>query len=267
MNQMVVITVPRLYADAMRTIILCGLCVMLMVIGVWGGQTAEIGSRFAEVYGAFAPLGALHRAYADFLFHGTAVVIPDDLSYACQQTGYLLGLLHIDLFAQTNSHVAETITRLVRVRSDLAAFCAAHSETLIELTLTDPPLLDLLKQASEWGLFSSIHRLQQGLQFTFEAYFDDLEDDRSTWEFAVAFALRTLLDQEKIGQIKRNLQDILYGSEQALLPPAFVCQEIAVSIMRLVEFIDIPLEESMVEEIRFLAQLIYHYVVSEPVSG
>jgi len=248
----------------MRAIALCGLCVALLASAVWGGQPARIGGRFADVYGAFAPLGVLHRSYADFLFYGTDVVIPEDLASACEKTGYLSALLHIDLLVQTGSQVAETIPRLARLRADLAAFCDVYSETLAGISLMDPPDLVTLKQASELGLFSDIYGIQQGLQFAFEAYLDGFDDEQSMWEFAVAFALNTLLDQEELGKIEANLRDILYGSEEAALPPEFVPQDIAVAIVRLVEFTDIPLKASMVEEIRGLAQLIYDYVVGEP---
>ena len=248
----------------MRTIVICGLCVALLTTAVCGGQPARIGSGFADVYGAFAPLGVLHRSYADFLFYGTDVVIPDNLASACEETGHLLALLHLDLLAQTGSQVAETIPRLARLRADLAAFCEAHSGTLAGTLLMNPPDLALLKGASEMGLFSGIYRLQQGLQFTFEAYLDGFENEQSTWEFAVAFALKTLLDQEELGKIEANLQDILYGSEEATFPPEFVLQDIAIAIIQLVEFIDIPVEAFMVDEIHTLAQLIYDYVVGEP---
>lgn len=248
----------------MKAIALCGLCVALLASVVWGGQPARIGSGFADVYGAFAPLGVLHRSYADFLFYGTDIVIPEGLAPACEETGYLLALLHIDLLSQTGSQVAETIPRLARSRADLAAFCDAHSGTLAGISLMDPPDLIMLKGASELGLFSGIYRLQQGLQFAFEAYLDGSEDEQSTWEFAVAFALKTLLDQEELGRIEASLRDILYGSEEAAFPPEFVPQGIAIAITRLVEFIDIPLEASMVDEIRARAQLIYEYVIGEP---
>ena len=223
-----------------------------------------MGGAFADVYGAFAPLGVLHRSYADFLFYGTNVVIPDDLAFACEQTGYLLAMLHIDLLTQTGSQVANTIPRLARLRADLAVFYDVHSGQLASISLMDAPDLVILKQASKLGLFSGIYELQQGLQFVFEAYLDGSADKQSTWEFAVAFALKTILDQEDLRKLETSLRDILYGSEGAMLPPTFVPQDIASAIARLVEFVEIPLTVSGVEEIRMLAQLIYDYVVGDP---
>ncbi len=242
----------------------CVLALTLMASAVFGGQQAGVGSSFAEIYGAFAPLAVLHRSYADFLFYGTDVVIPDNLASACDETGYLVALLHVDLLTQTGSQVVDTMPRLTRLRADLAVFCDTHSGTLDDISMMNPPDLDKLKGASEGGLFSDIYGLQQGLQFVFEAYLDGLTDEQETWEFAVAFSLKTLLGQTKLEKVEASLRDILYGSEEAALPPAFVPQDIAVAIVELIQFVDIPLEASMTDEIRTLAQLIYDYVVGEP---
>jgi hypothetical protein len=234
-----------------------------MASAVFGGQQAGMGSSFADVYSAFAPLAVLHRTYADFLFYGTDVVIPDNLSSACDETGYLVALLHVDLLTQTGSQVVDTMPRLTRLRADLAVFCDMHSGTLDEISMMNPPDLDKLKGASEVGLFSDIYGLQQGLQFVFEAYLDGLTDEQETWEFAVAFSLKTLLGQTKLEKVEASLRDILYGSEEAVLPPAFVPQDIAAAIVELIQYVDIPLEAPMVDEICTLAQLIYDYVVGE----
>ncbi|MFC2079283.1 hypothetical protein ACFLSZ_04815 [Candidatus Bipolaricaulota bacterium] len=248
----------------MRTFILCSLLVMMLSSASSGaGQPAQVGGAFADIYGAFAPLGVFHRSYADFLFYGTDVAIPEGLAAACEETGPLLGLLHIDLLTQTGSHVTDTLPRLARLRANLAAFCDVHSGTLIGISLLDSPDLAILKGASELGLFADIYELQNGMQFAFEAYLDGLTNEQAKWEFAVAFALKTVLDQEDLTKIEPGLRDILYGSEEATLPPPFVSQDIATAIMQLVEFVDIPLEASMVVEIRMLAQRIYEFVVDE----
>ena len=103
--------------------------------------------------------------------------------------------------------------------------------------------------------------MQQGLQFVFEAYLDGSANEQSTWEFAVAFALKTLLVQENLAKVDRSLRDILYGSEDATLPPAFLPQDIASAITRLVEFVEVPLDVSMVAEIHMLTQRIYNYLI------
>lgn len=248
----------------MRAIILCGLAITLLAFAMLGGQPAQMGSAFADVYGAFAPLAVLHRVYADFLFYGTDIVIPDSLATACEETGYLLALLHIDMLTQTGSQVANTMPRLARLRADLAAFCDVHSETLVGISLMNPPDLDVMKGASERGVFSDIYGLQQGLQFVFEAYLDGSANEQSTWKFAIAFALKTTLDQEDLRKLEASLRDILYGSEDATLPPAFLPQDIADAITRLIEFVEVPLEASMVIEVHMLAQRIYDYVIRGP---
>lgn len=242
----------------------CIFILTLMVSAVFGGQSAGAGSSFADIYGAFVPLAVFHRSYADFLFYGTDVVIPDNLASACDETGYLVALLHVDLLMQTGSQVVATMPRLTRLRADLAAFCDTYSGTLADISMTNPPDLDMLKGVSENGLFSDIYGLQQGLQFAFEAYLDGLADEQETWEFAVAFSLETLLGQTKLEKVEASLRDILYGSEEAVLPPAFVPQDVVSAIVELIQFVDIPLEASMADEICNLAQFIYDYVIGEP---
>ena len=242
----------------------CAFVVPLLAVAAFGGQPAGMGSSFADVYGAFAPLGVLHRSYADYLFYGTDVVISDDLASACDETGLLLALLHVDLLTQTGSQVVDTVPRLTRLRADLAAFCGTHPQTLGEISVMNPPDISVLKDASELGLFSDIYGLQQGLQFVFEAYLDGLKDEQDTWEFAVAFSLKTLLGQTELVRVEASLRDILYGSEEAALPPAFVPEEIASAIVELIKYVDVPLEAPMVDEIRILAQRIYDYAVEEP---
>jgi len=240
------------------------LVLTLLAFAAFAGQPAEIGSTFADVYGAFAPLGVLHRSYADYLFDGTDVVIPDNLASACDETGLSLALLHVDLLTQTGSQVVDTMPRLTRLRADLAAFCDIHSQVLADISVIDPPEIGVLNGASELGVFSGIYGLQKGLRFAFEAYLNGLKDAREIWEFAAAFSLKTLLGQTELVRVEATLRDILYGSEGAVLPPAFVPQDVADTIAELIKFVAVPLEASMVDEIRILAQRIYDYAVEEP---
>ena len=107
----------------MRVITALVLIIMVLTPSALGEHPAQMGSAFADVYGAFAPLGILHRSYSDFLFYGSDVMIPANLASACEQTGYQLALLHIELLTQTEAQVVDTIPRLTRLRADLAAFC------------------------------------------------------------------------------------------------------------------------------------------------
>lgn len=225
---------------------------------------AQMGSGFAEAYGAFAPLVALHRIYADHLFYGSEISIPEGVASACDETGYQLALLHLELLSQTKSQVVATRPRLTRLRADLALCCEAHSQTLSDISLGVEVDVDVLKSASDEGLFSGIYALQQGLQLALETVLEEIGDEQGTWEFAVAFALKTVLDQQRLSQLDAGLQDILYGSDQADAPPAFVPQDVAQDIVRLAEFVDIPIALEMEGALRELIQSIYEYVLNVP---
>jgi hypothetical protein len=122
--------------------------------------------------------------------------------------------------------------------------------------------VDVLKAASDGGLFSGIYALQQGLQFALETVLEEIRDEQGTWEFAVAFALKTALDQQELSQLDEGLRDILYGSDQADAPPAFVPQGVAQDIVRLAGFVDIPIALEMEGALRELIQSIYDYVMN-----
>ena len=245
----------------MRAIIGCFLAVAVMACVVFGSEPAELGSAFADVYGAFAPLAVFHRSYADYLFYGTDVAIPDALASACDETGYLLATLHLDLLVQTGTEVVSTMPWLARLRADLAVFCGSHSEILASISALDAPNIEMLKDASDLGVFSDIYRLQGGLQTTFEEYMDGLSDEQAIWTFAVAFSLRTLLGQSILETIEPNLRAILYGSEEAEGAPEFVPEDIAVAIEQLIAFVDVRLDAASLEEVQLLAQFIYEYVM------
>jgi len=238
---------------------------MLVVVTVActaiGGEPGETGSSFADVYDAFAPLAVFHRSYADHLFYGTDLSIPHALGDACDETGYSLALLHLRLATQTGSAMVATMTGLARLRADLAAFCSNHSQLLTSIAETNDPDYAQLKDASDRGVFSDIYRMQGGLQTAFEVYLDGISEEYDVWRFAVAFSLRTLLASTVLEHIDPNLRAILYGAEEATRPPAFVPEKIAVAIEELLTYVGAPLEESDLEDVRFVAQFIYEYVV------
>ena len=247
----------------MSKLVVCVLATMMMANVVFGDEPAEVGSAFADVYEAFPPLAVLHRSYADYLFYGSDVVIPDTLASACEETGYLLAPLHLNLLTQTGAAVVATMPWLTRLRANLAIFCDSHSKILTSITGVESPDMDVLKEASDLGLFAEIYRLQGGLQSTFEAYLEGLSDEESTWTFAVAFSLRTLLGQLALERVEPELRAILYGAEEATSPPAFVPESIADAIKHLIAFVDVHLDATNLEQVRFLAQTIYGYVGGE----
>ncbi|MBE0635090.1 hypothetical protein IH601_03745 [Candidatus Bipolaricaulota bacterium] len=242
---------------------LAGLMVFILALSAVCSDPAQMGSGFAEVYGSFAPLVVLHRSYADYLFYGTDVVVPEGVASACDETGYQLALLHLELLSQTGSQVLATLPRLTRLRADVASYCDAYSEILTSIALVEDIDMAILEDASERGMFSAIYALQQGLQFAFEAYLEGIAGERGMWEFAVAFALKTVLDQEEMSQLDEGLRGILYGSEQADAPPAFLPQDVADGIAALVEFLGSPIASEMEGQIRALIQLVYDYVMEE----
>jgi hypothetical protein len=248
----------------MRTILVCVLVVIVMASVVLGDEPAESGAALADVYGAFAPLAVLHRSYADYLFYGSDVVIPDTLASACDATGFLLAIFHLDLAIQTGSAAASTAPWLARLRADLAMFCDRHSQNLVAIAELESPDIDLLKEASDLGLFAEIYRLQGGLQNVFEVYLDGLSDEEDTWTFAVAFSLRTLLMQSAIARIEQDLIAILYGSKEATEPPSFVDEGTAEAIVHLVAVVDIPLDETGLEQALSLAQTLFEVVIGKP---
>jgi hypothetical protein len=247
----------------MRTIVVCVLAATVMANVVFGSEPAEVGSAFADVYGVFAPLAVLHRSYADYLFYGSDVVIPATLASACDETGYLLATLHLNLLTQTGAAVVATMPWLARLRANLAIFCDSHSQILTSITAVESPGIAVLKEASDLGLFAEIYRLQGGLQSTFEAYLEGLSDEESTWTFGVAFSLRTLLGQLALESVEPELRAILYGAEEATSPPAFVPESVSDAIKHLIAFVDVHLDATNLEEVRFLAHTIYEYVVEE----
>jgi hypothetical protein len=246
-------------------LIVAGIVLFAVVaVPVLGSQTAQAGSGFADVYGAFAPLGVIHRSYGDYLFYGTEVTIPDGLGSACDDCAYQAALLQVDLYAQTGSYVAMTRPRLAKFRADLADFCSRYSATLEILSATQPADLDALKQASDDGLFVEIYDLQQELQSVFETYLDGIDDEQAKWSFAAAFTLRTLLMQQAPETIDASLRDILYGSADATEPPAFVPEDTAAAIEELLTYIGVSLDPAAVDKTHDLARIIYEYVMNEP---
>jgi len=240
-------------------------CALVLVAGsVLGNQPAKCGSAFADVYRAFAPLAVLHRSYADYLFYGTDIVIPDALLSACDETGRLLATLNLDLMSQTGSEVAATMPWLARVRADVAMFCEEYRQVLSSIAGLGSPDIALMKEASDLGLFAEIYHLQEGLATAFDAYLDGLNDEQSTWAFGAAFALRTVLDQLPLERIEPNLRTILYGSDQAVAPPAFIPSDIADVIDNLVSFVDVPVDADELAFVEHWAQDIYQYVIEMP---
>ena len=263
-QQDVVERLQHSYTSFMRWIGWMGLALLCLSLVAVGSESAHMGAAFSNVYSAFAPLSLLHRSYADFLFNGTSVSVSAGLSGACEATAIALAEMHLELLQQTGSHVVETIPRLARLRADSAGLCATHSDMLASLSQIADANMSTLEAASQQGLFSSIYGLQQRLQFMLDAYLEGIPNDQATWEFAVAFSLHTLLLQQPMVAIDPSLRAILYGSEQATVPPAFVPDDIADAIILVVSSGESSGEGVAAEAVREQIELIYAYVMDAP---
>jgi len=178
---------------------------------------ADTGAAFAEVYHAFAPLFALHRAYADYLFLGAPVRPPEGLPAACEEIPPQLDLLRAGILVQTGS--AEVVALLSRVQEKLFSFCQAYPETLDEIASLDEVGSSLLQEAADAGLFARVGELEEALNSAFDKTVSGFEPDRQ-WRFSVAFAMRTLLEQGEVPRLEPALVEILLGSERSPPPPA-----------------------------------------------
>ena len=178
---------------------------------------ADTGVAFAEVYRAFAPLFALHRAYADYLFLGVPVRPPAGLPAACEEIPPQLDLLRAELLVQTGS--AEVVALLSRVQAELSSFCQEYPETLDEIASLDEVGWSLLQEAADAGLFARVGDLEEALNSAFDKTVSGFEPDRQ-WRFSVAFTMRILLTQGEISRLDVALVEILLGSERSPPPPA-----------------------------------------------
>jgi len=196
---------------------------------------AELGARFADAYSAFAPLFALYRSYADHLFEGTDVAVPPEIGGACEAFPHELASLYIDLVVQTPPATAETMTRLVHLRSDTAVFCDTYGATLEAIAAMDPVDLDRLKQASRDRLFATINAMNDRLEGVFSSALDGIGDGVGRWRFAVAFAVRSILRRGAPDRIDSNIAEILYGGEGRTAPPIDVPADVSDAMVGLVE--------------------------------
>jgi len=220
----------------------------------------RIGSEFAAAYASFAPILAFHESYADYLFEGTPVTIPDDLGSACEAFSMGLAMLHVSLVAET-APVAPPST-LVRLRIEADAFCESFGGRLREIAESCPDP-QALEDASKAGLFGAAYDLSEHMEETFTEAFESIEEERGRWAFSVAFTSRALMEQPVVSRIDSSLPAIFYGSEDATGPPFPVSAEVADAMARLIDLTgrSIDVEES--ERARILAATIHTYFVGE----
>lgn len=242
----------------------------VLVVGLAGGGRAElaarIGSKFADVYAAGAPLVALYRSYADHLFLGTAISIPTDLEVACEPFARELAELHVQLVTQTGSVATESLAAVVRLRADVACFCASYQPMLEAMASVEVPAPDLLERASEADLFASIADLNDGLEEVLSFMLDETDDREDRWRLAAAFAVRTLVHQPTVERIGEGLVGILYGAEGVSEPLIQVPAAIADAIAALGALSGRSLSPEEAEEAVRLAECIHGYLVDDVVA-
>lgn len=249
------------YPSGMKTSLVAILVVGLLGYGALADVAAGLGSRFADAYTAFAPLYTLYRAYAEHLFQGVEVEVPHQLSMACGRFAEELAFLHVDLVSQTSSSIAEAMPFLIHLRSETAAFCSLHQGTLDVIAGSPQSDLPLLKQASEAGMFAAISALNDGLESVFSGTLEGFSDGEDAWAFAVTFAVRTLLGQEKLDRLGSNLKEIFYGSEEAGPLPVEVPVLIGDAMSRLVERSGRPLSSEDAKIVLDDARTVYDYLI------
>jgi len=200
---------------------LCLCCLVFLVVFAPGciASSAHVGSAFADAYSAFAPLYALYRSYAEYLFQGTAVVVPPGLESACQSCSKNLETLQVTFIVQTDLQRVEEVGYLVRLREKLSSFCENYHEPITTIASAESIDLPLLDQAAEEDLFASISDLNTLFEKTLNLTIENFEEASDRWMFNTAFATRTLMNQETIVRIDAALEPILLGSEETSPPP------------------------------------------------
>ena len=202
----------------------CRLCVtFLILLGVLAlgclATPAHVGSDFADVYSAFAPLYALYRSYAEYLFHGSAVMVAPGLESACQSCSTRLENLQMGFISQIDSPYAQEVGYVVRLRERVTSFCDDFRGVLTAIASAAAIDLAFLAQAAEDDLFVSISDLNTLLEKTLNLTVENLEEGADRWLFNAAFSTRTLMNQETIVRIDAALEPILLGSEETSSPP------------------------------------------------
>ncbi len=240
---------------------LVGLCLLATACI---GSPARLGSRFADAYGAFAPLYVLYRSYAEHLFSGTPVEIPADLADSCARFSYQLALFHVDYTVQSEPATAGGLAYLVRLRAESISFCEAYDESIRAIAESDEVDDDLLSEASDEGLFGEIKRMNDLIEAALDEILAGMGEGIDRWAFAVTFSIRTLLARTEVERIDANLRGILYADPEGTAPPFAVPAEVAAAMERLIELSGRDLSEAEVEDAFRSAATIYEHFVAGP---
>ena len=238
-------------------------CLIFLVLFSLGcfASPAHVGTAFADAYSAFAPLYALYRSYAEYLFHGSAVVVPLSLESACQSCSTRLETLQMTLIVQTDLPYAQEVGYVVRLRERVASFCENYRETITTIASADSVDLSFLAQAAEDDLFASISDLNTLFEKALNLTIENLEEGADRWFFNTAFATRTLMNQETIVRIDAALKPILLGSEETSPPPENLPEEIANALQSLAALVGHELAPQEGAQAETLAQSIHTFLI------
>ena len=243
-----------------RRTVLLAVIILFLFAGTATASPARVGSVFADTYSAFSPLYALYKAYANFLFSGFEVVVPEGLEQACSHLQESLETLQMELITQTDSQRVEQVTRLAHLRQGMSIFCQTYSLT-IEM-IVHPPAgdTDPLQIAADRGLFAAISDKNKALEGLFASTLDSYSD-HAKWVFAVSFSMRTILNQHDLSRLDSSLREILLGPDDAPYPPGIVPSDLLLEVQRLAGLVGGKLDRDQADLAIALARRIYDYLM------
>ena len=247
---------PR-YPVGMRGIVAVFTLIIVLSSVAVSSPEAVLGSQFADLYSSFAPLYGLYRSYADYLFRGSSVAVPQGIVSSCDRLTAALYRISLDSLLKTPS---EALSFLASLRLDAAEFCLSYRLTLEEIERASPDgLIPLLDRASDEGLFASINRLNRMLEETLSQVLASLGGDLERWRFGVVFAVRTIIDRDSIDRIDEDLRGIFYGEGGS--PPVELPEEVSAAMAGLISLSGRPLSGGEADQARYLAECIECYFV------
>jgi len=241
------------YPVGMRGIIATLILIAVLSLIAFSSTEAALGARFADLYSAFVPLYSFYRSYADHLFSGAPVVVPSDSGRSCDGLLNAIDEIPSDLLPQTPSVV------LAVLRVDVVEFCASY-RSILEGFERSSPDEDLLERASEGGLFAAIHELNLLLDEALSQVLSSLDEGIERWRFAVAFAVRTIIDRDAIDRIDDDLRRIFYGEDRDS-PPMDLPEGVSSAMAGLISLSGRSLSPDEVDRARHLAEYIEYYFV------
>lgn len=227
---------------------------------------AVLGSRFADAYAAFAPLGELYRSFGDHLFVGTPISVPAGLRSGCRP--YLLDLefLHEELVVYAASDATEALGAVVRLRIDAEAFCLDFAADLAPLgALSDEGSLSEEDEARlvAAAFFARIRGLDLGFQVALDAALRG-GGAETRWAMAMSFSLRSLL--LAAGPLRLpdtgELAVLYYGTEEGTTPRFAVPAAVESAMAALVSVAGRELTSEEAADARRCAEQVYEYFLT-----